>query len=319
MTDALLACRTCGWTNCHPVFSAEDINQRVDNKSFAYFRCERCKCILLHPVPSDLQLYYSQAYPAYATNFSKKELDYIDRMEQGKRRIVDRFARGRRLVEIGPAAGRFLAAANAAGYETRAIEQDAACSEYIRKALGVDVRTSADPAQALLEMGQQFDVLVAWHVIEHLQDLRGLVCAASKMLSRPHGVIVFSTPNPHALSFRIFGKYWVHLDAPRHLNLVPPAALDDLMKSYGLVRLAREYADAVGIHLNEMGWRNSLANVFSRSFGESHVLNVAGKMLSIVMQPFDRMPRQGAAYTVAYGFQATPGCAIPKGRSTIAS
>jgi SAM-dependent methyltransferase len=300
MSDSVIRCRTCGSTHHLPSLSVPDLNQRLDRLSFQYHRCSQCRSLFLDRAPVDMGFYYSNNYPAYATEFSKKERAYIDRLEREKLEIVNSYARGRRLLEIGPAAGEFLKVAQASGYEVRGMEQDAECTQHIKNVLHFDVDFTNQPAKALAAHQDGCDVLVAWHVIEHLPDLAAFVSAAAQAISRPNGIIIFSAPNPDALSFALFGKYWVHLDAPRHLNLVPIAALESLMTAHGLERVACFFDDKVGRHLNRMGWQNSLLNFLHRSQGGPGDFALLGRLLSLVMWPFDRIPGRGAAYTVVY-------------------
>jgi 2-polyprenyl-3-methyl-5-hydroxy-6-metoxy-1,4-benzoquinol methylase len=300
MSDSIVRCRTCGSTDHRLQFSARDFNQRLDEVSFQYRSCNQCGSTFLDHVPANLGAYYSKEYPAYATEFSNKQRAYVDRLEREKLAIVDRFARGRRLVEIGPAAGGFLKIAKAAGFQARGIEQDQGCARHIRDVLGIEVDVSDDPAKALAAYENRCDVLVAWHVIEHLPDLDAFVSAAARAISRTDGIIILSAPNPHAWSFALFRKYWVHVDAPRHLNLVPAAALDRLMTAHGLQRAACFFDDKVGLHFTRMGWQNSLLNVMNRAEKDHGGFLLLGRLLSLLMWPFDRLAARGAAYTVVY-------------------
>lgn len=312
MPEITFACRTCGSSATHPFVSASDLNQRHGTATFEYRQCAQCMSIFLDCLPADLGDYYATDYPPYTARLSTREQLYTARMEQAKLEIVRRHAKGPGLIEIGPAKGRFLSLAKSAGFEVRGIEQDRACVEYIRNKLSIEAIQTADPAASLGELPEACDVLCAWHVVEHLADLPALVSAAATRVRRESGIVVFSTPNPFALSFRCFGKYWVHLDAPRHLNLIPPAALNSLMASHGFQQVMLQYDDEVGLHLNRMGWRNSLENRLAGWRFPRWLGKLLGKILSMLMAPFERAEGLGAAYTVVYrltGPTASPGTA----------
>lgn len=300
MSESLITCRTCSSQNQQEFLIAKDFNQEKSDKSFSYYRCSNCKSIFLQPVPNDLNFYYGQNYPAYAVKNSKDIENNLNYLEHAKLEIIEQYIPFGKLVEVGPAAGRFLSIASRAGYEVLGIEQDPGCVEYIRNILNLDVKCSDKPADELLQLVACCDVIVAWHVIEHLQDLRGFVSAASKALRKPNGVIVVSAPNPEAWSFKIFGRYWVHLDAPRHLTLIPIRALDKLMADQGLERVACIFDDPVGLQLNRMGWQSSLMNLSRNKKVRQPWLARLGRILSIAMLLFDRMSGRGAAYTAIY-------------------
>ncbi|GIT65471.1 MAG: hypothetical protein Ct9H300mP23_10980 [Nitrospinota bacterium] len=42
-----------------------------------------------------------------------------------------------------------------------------------------------------------------------------------------------AAPNPQAWQFHIMGKLWPHLDAPRHLYLLPAEVLTEYAKTLG--------------------------------------------------------------------------------------
>ena len=300
MNGSLITCRTCSSQNQHEYLFAKDLNQEKSDELFLYYRCNDCSSIFLHSVPSNLAFFYSQNYPAYAVKNSKNIENNLNFLEHAKLEIVKQYAPLGKLVEVGPAAGRFLSVASRAGYEVLGIEQDAGCVEYIRNTLNLNVNLSDKPTDELLQLVACCDVIVAWHVIEHLQDLRGFVSAAAKALRRPNGVIVLSAPNPESWSFKIFGRYWVHLDAPRHLTLIPLQALDKLMADQGLERVACIFDDPIGLQLNRVGWQISLMNLSRNKKVRQPWLAGLGRILSMAMFSIERMTGRGAAYTAIY-------------------
>lgn len=297
INQSLITCRSCGSHSTNKYLLSKDLNQEKDNNLFSYYLCDNCESIFLHPIPNNLGFYYGQDYPAYATN---KSICINDDLEYGKLEFIKQYVSSGKLVEIGPAAGRFLSVANSAGYNVLGIEQDIDCVDYIKKTLNLDVKHTDKPNDELLQLTADNDVIVAWHVIEHLQDLRGFAYAASQALRKPNGIIVISAPNPKAWSFKLFRQYWVHLDAPRHLTLIPVHALDDLMTEQGLERIACTFNDAVGLQLNRMGWQLSLMNMSRNKKIRKPWLAKLGRILSIAMIFLDKMSNRGAAYTVVY-------------------
>lgn len=300
MNELLIACRTCDSKKQRAYLTVQDLNQQKSEVLFSYYQCQDCQSLFLHPVPDNLGFYYGQNYPAYAVKNSPQLEKKLANFEQAKLDIVKRYAPRGTLLEIGPAAGRFLAVASHAGYDVRAIEQDAQCVKHIKDTLNLDVSCSDKPAEVLSSLGAVCDVIVAWHVIEHLQDLRGVMAAAAAALRKPEGVVIVSAPNPDSWSFRLFGRFWVHLDAPRHLALIPLSALDGLMAEQGLERVACVFDDPVGRFLSRMGWQASLMNLSSVKFVRWPLLAVIGRALSIVMRLPDLMQGRGAAYTAVY-------------------
>ena len=300
MNKLLITCRVCNAQSQQEYLSTIDFNQQKSDDQFKYYRCCDCRSIFIYPIPNDLNLFYRQDYPAYCVKNSNKIEANLKYLEAAKLEIVKQHVSSGKLVEIGPAAGRFLSVANGAGFDVFGIEQDISCAAHILNNLKLQVACSDKPTDELNKLANCVDVVVAWHVIEHLQDLRGFSTAASKALRGSNSVIIVSAPNPKSWSFKIFGRYWVHLDAPRHLTLIPLQALDKLMADQGLKRISCVFDDPVSLQLNKMGWQKSLMNLSSSRKVREKLLIRLGRLLSIAMAMFEKIPGRGAAYTVTY-------------------
>ena len=64
--------------------------------------------------------------------------------------------------------------------------------------------------------GRQFDIIVIWHVLEHMDDLQQVLSFLQTHLC-DDGLVVVSVPNYSSWQSRLFGRHWFHLDLPRHL------------------------------------------------------------------------------------------------------
>ncbi len=114
-------------------------------------------------------------------------------------------------------------------------EQD--CSVVGIEPYAVQVDTGLEvldtPVEALGAQAEGADLVVLWHVLEHLDDpeigLRGAVEALGS-----HGRIVVSVPNLDSLQARIGGRRWFHLDVPRHAIHFTRRGLVSLIERCGL-------------------------------------------------------------------------------------
>jgi hypothetical protein len=75
-------------------------------------------------------------------------------------------------------------------------------------------------------------------VLEHLHGPKLAVERARELL-RPGGAIWLATPNVDALGHERFGSDWFGLDAPRHLVLFAPDALERLLRGAGFAEVRR--------------------------------------------------------------------------------
>jgi SAM-dependent methyltransferase len=87
--------------------------------------------------------------------------------------------------------------------------------------------------------GRTFDVIMFYHVIEHLENPKKELKILYKILKR-NGVLIVGTPNVQSLAGRIFKKNF-RLFAPGHLCLYNKNSLTWLLKENGFTVFKREY------------------------------------------------------------------------------
>ncbi len=272
--------------------TARDRNRRISRDRFTYLRCDACGLVRLANSPEDLGKFYPNTYYDLP---SRQRLAEIASRDTFKIDLVRRFSKPGRLLEIGPAFGVFAFQAQRAGYDVSAIEMDARCCAYLTNELGISATQSEAPQQAI-EASEPQDVIALWHVIEHLPDPWALLRAAAAKL-RPGGIIVIATPNPLAWQFGLMGASWPHVDAPRHLYLLPSRTIVDFARPFGLSCIHKSTDDADARSWNRFGWQRLLMNACPEKWTERAAF-VLGWALSAVMAPMDRRPELGSAYTL---------------------
>lgn len=288
MTAKCPICGGDGELSCR----ATDENHRVSSVEFRYATCRKCGTIFLINPPSDLGRYYEADYYDIP---SLDRLEAISRKDRNKINIVNRFAPGKRLLEIGPAFGVFAHQAKQDGYDVDTIEMDERCCEFLRATVRVRATRSDSPHEALAQLPEH-DVIALWHVLEHLPDIAGLIAVAADNLSA-NGILVIATPNPDAAQWGMMGPRWPHLDAPRHLALVPAKTLGNLALRHGLDTVLVTTDDSDARSWNRFGWQRALMNRFGSRWMQ-RAMFAAGYIISLLMMPLDRRPMRGAAYTM---------------------
>lgn len=287
-------CPACG-AAAAPWATAVDRNRRLTDERFAYARCESCGLIFLTNVPEDLGRYYPDEYyempPSRAALVAGAAPHDAYKIE-----LLRPLAASGRLVEVGPAIGGFAALAQDAGYDVSAIEMDARASDFLRDVVGVPTVTTDDTAAALAA-GGPYDVIAMWHVVEHLLDPRTTLAAAAQAL-RPGGILLVAAPNPEALQLRLFGRRWTHLDAPRHVSLIPLGVLERWAAELDLDVELMTTTDPGTLGWNRFGWTETLAHSV-RSVKGGHALRMVGRALAALAAPLERRGRHGTTYTVA--------------------
>ncbi|HEX8852159.1 MAG TPA: class I SAM-dependent methyltransferase, partial [Pyrinomonadaceae bacterium] len=171
------------------------------------------------------------------------------------------------------------------------------CCRVLEEKIGVRAINSSDTKGALAEAGP-YDVIALWHVVEHLPDpLETLAAAAARL--NPGGLLVVAAPNPSAFQFRVLGRYWTHVDAPRHVFLIPSELLVERVRSLGLKPLLVTTTDEGGVGWNRFGWEQSLFNLTERA-RPRHWLRRVGTKLTSMLDSVERQGMRGSAYTIVF-------------------
>jgi 2-polyprenyl-3-methyl-5-hydroxy-6-metoxy-1,4-benzoquinol methylase len=228
--------------------------------SFAVLECNSCGLGRTHPQPGPEEIlgYYEEAYydaapaatgPGSAVRAGLRwARDAPFRLRYGPPALPA--VAGGRLLEVGCGNGTVMSLLRAQGWEVWGIEPDAQAAETARRHLALSPQRVqvARAEEAAIPEGS-FDAVVLHHVVEHLHDPAGVLAKARAGL-RPHGRLLIACPNFASLERRLFGRYWLGLDIPRHLHHFTPATLAQLAREAGFrlqaLRPQPEYVTPAG-------------------------------------------------------------------------
>ena len=287
-----MSCPLCGGATA-TAFTTRDRNRAITAEAFRYRRCAACRCFFLENVPADLGAYYPPDY------FSLPGLEGLRAQavpERWRMELVPARPPGR-LTEIGPGNGIFAVQALDAGFDVAVVEADERACAYLRETLGVEAVQSVAPEVALAGLPSS-RVIAAWHVLEHVGRPWDVVDAAAENLEAG-GVLVVATPNPRALGFRLMGRRWPHVDAPRHLFLLDHEALIARAATAGLELVALTDRDPGGLHWNAFAWHFLLRRP-GGSLTRDKAAHLAGLTIARALAPVERRGLRGAAYTAVF-------------------
>lgn len=288
-------CSFChGKTN--PLFSAFDINRRTVDSSFKYVKCQDCNLISLSPEPMDMSAYYPSEYHLFpgTQRVSRRQ----ERCEQYKVDMITKYMGKGDLLEIGPGVGFFAKLAKDHGFNVDVIEASRECCEFLSATIGVNAVNAIDPASVLKTNYKKYDCIAMWHVIEHVSKPWDLIEICAERLNR-HGILVIATPSPESLQFRLFKEKWTHLDAPRHINLIPITLLRKWAEDCDLREIDATTADPGGLNWNQFGWQRSLM-ARSRHAMVRFLYQCIGKIIGLVMSSFEARGMNGTCYTATF-------------------
>lgn len=288
-------CLFCGGRSRH-AFRARDRNRELTNERFAYARCKVCGTVFMVAPPADLGRYYEGGYYQLGAGGEPLWRDEPARIAAASFRVelLRRHVSPGRLIEIGSGTGAFACASQAAGFEVSAIEMSEDCCRYLNQQDGITAICTDRPLDALSALSPAVAVAM-WHVLEHLPNPSEMLGRAAEKLE-PGGVLAIGVPNPRSIQFRLLGRRWPHLDAPRHLCLIPPDALVRKGEELGLRCVAMTTNDPDGLECNLFGWTGAVRRRPAR--GPSWFSGQIGHAICVALGRLERTGHRGAAITL---------------------
>ncbi|QDU67135.1 class I SAM-dependent methyltransferase [Engelhardtia mirabilis] len=140
-----------------------------------------------------------------------------------------------RVLELGCAKGFFVEAALAAGYDARGVDlAEGAVAEGRRRGLEGHLFTADARGELPAGCGSEFDLVVAWELLEHMDRPASFLATAAKHL-RPGGWVTGSTPNGDSSWLRLLGRTWHGFDIPQfHRVYLGPESFATAAEDAGL-------------------------------------------------------------------------------------
>ena len=164
-----------------------------------------------------------------AATFDREKEVYFERFRKELARIDSLKDRGK-ILDIGCAYGYFLVLAKEDGWQAHGIDVDKSSVDYCRQHHSLDV------AHGGLKEGhfpeRSFDVIMMFHVLEHIPDFHDVMLNAKRML-KDDGLLVIDVPNVADLRRSLFKQEWFQFKE-HHLWYFSKKTIRFLLQKYGL-------------------------------------------------------------------------------------
>jgi SAM-dependent methyltransferase len=178
--EQVIACDLC---------SADD--QRIEHVEGDIRGCTNCRHRFASPRPTLAAITRSYSDPHQYDHWLT-EADGRLELWSGRLRLLERFVRGGRILDVGAGLGTFLHIAKETGHwEVSGTEVSESGCAYARQNYGIELRRT--PIESM-EGSALFDVITFWHVLEHVPSPTVALKAAWRLLA-PGGTIVIAVPN----------------------------------------------------------------------------------------------------------------------------
>lgn len=213
-------CPICHGTAFSPFLTCAD--HSVSHETFHILRCKTCQLLFTNPRPADDQLpkyYLSTNYTSHIKQ-GKSLIDWAYLLARTftlkwKLTLLKKYhsAPNGNLLDFGCGVGQFLKAAAANGWDPTGIEPSTIARTNADPVIAPYILSSLDEFNI---QSKRFDIITAWHVVEHVSDLNHNIALLSQLLSDT-GTIFIAVPNHNSWDARHYKDYWAAYDVPRHL------------------------------------------------------------------------------------------------------
>jgi 2-polyprenyl-3-methyl-5-hydroxy-6-metoxy-1,4-benzoquinol methylase len=232
--SGLIPCNCCGGFIFKPALECEGFN---------FVRCTKCGLVQRNPQPvkEEIIARYSKTFGNDYLNYELEneavflklqKLALQDAGFEKTERAV--FLRAKdtgsapSVLDVGCATGALLASLRERGWRVTGVEISPS-AEYAKKERGLDVRDI--PLEEINFPDESFDVILASHLVEHLNDPRSFFTEARRILKKD-GTLFVTTPNISGFQARLFGSRWRSAIFD-HLYLFSKRTLRKMLKTCG--------------------------------------------------------------------------------------
>jgi ubiquinone/menaquinone biosynthesis C-methylase UbiE len=151
----------------------------------------------------------------YITFYSKKANPFLELVFSPLLPLLrsTKIVLGGRFLDVGCGAGSFLALMKYFNMDCHGVEPGKFDENFARKN-NLKIKNCT-----LLEANfpdNYFDVITLNHVFEHVSGPTETLRELHRIL-KPGGTLILAVPQSDCIAYKIFGRYWVQLDIPRHL------------------------------------------------------------------------------------------------------
>ena len=212
-----------------PLFSARD---HVTGERFTVGYCARCKLHVTSPTPTEAEIarYYPPAYYGNGRRFAYVVEWLLSIIYRYRVWEMERRQPPGKALDIGCGRGLMLHRLRSHSWQVQGTELSEGAAAYARDALRIPITVGKLHDAHFPDA--EFDLIIMWHVIEHLHNPREVLAEVRRIL-KPGGRLLLAAPNFGSWEARWGREDWFHLDVPKHLTHFTPKSLKRLLREAG--------------------------------------------------------------------------------------
>lgn len=231
MYEKLEKCPICKNTQFGNYMICDD--HSISGESFALVKCSECELVFTNPRPGteNLPTYYKSDQYISHTNQSNSLINLIYKVVRNytlrkKESLVrDLNKKTGSILDYGCGTGDFLKTVSNKGWQAFGYEPDADARKIARQ------KNSHGIVDSIKDVPAKVDIITAWHVIEHVSELKTTIQELRKKL-KDGGHFIIAVPNHRSFDADYYKEYWAAYDVPRHLYHFDQTSMKALIKKH---------------------------------------------------------------------------------------
>ncbi|MEL6560518.1 MAG: class I SAM-dependent methyltransferase [Bacteroidota bacterium] len=230
MYERLEECPVCK----HPAYKNLMIckDYLVSEESFALVQCQNCQLVYTNPrpTPENISKYYqSENYISHTskannlTNIIYKIARYFTKRKKYK--LVSSYQKPGKILDYGCGTGDLLKFFENKQWSVKGVEPD----PNARKIADTENKLDVVESIGKLDKKDKFNVIMLWHVMEHIADLKKTARKLVRHLE-DNGTMIIAVPNHESYDAKYYKENWAGYDVPRHLYHFNQLNIKELFK-----------------------------------------------------------------------------------------
>jgi 2-polyprenyl-3-methyl-5-hydroxy-6-metoxy-1,4-benzoquinol methylase len=207
----------------------------VSHETFQIDLCQKCALGITTPRPDTNRLseyYQSEEYISHSGK-SSGGIGFLYKLARSfslnwKKKLIQKHNPIGSILDFGCGTGEFLNTMHETGWEVTGVEPSD--SARLKSEILIKQKTY-NSLEAINE--KKFDVITAWHVVEHVPDLTETFLNLKSLLKKD-GTIFIAVPNYQSPDAALYKEHWAGYDVPRHLWHFSKKSMGVMMNSMGL-------------------------------------------------------------------------------------
>ena len=207
----------------------------LTKEEFSLILNKKFDLLITEPLPKRLEKYYEFDEYISHTDNNKSLIDKVYQLVRNytlkkKLKLINsQNTVTKKILDIGCGTGDFLSTCSKNKWNTIGVEPNQKARDIsITKNLVVK-----EKLEEIIEIGEQYDIITLWHVLEHVPNLIEYIDQLKRLL-KDNGTLIIAVPNYKSFDAQHYHTNWAAYDVPRHLWHFSKTSIQKLFSEFEL-------------------------------------------------------------------------------------